>query len=383
MSHLPDRLAAAHAARPWQPRPRDCKPRSRWLAIGDPQTTFAKFLSILARNHLLDEHGYLREDVGLVSIGDHFDFDLRPHDNKSLAEAGRDSTNILRWLADHPSDQVVILLGNHDTARVMELAFESDESFAVARALAKVAMSEEPPGEKTRAFVSAFPRIPTPELAHRDYSSFAVDQRELVQQLLLAGRMRLACLGHHAGQPVLLTHASVAEAQVKELGVAPRAEPLVDALEARLASAVDHVRDAWERQELAALSLEPLHFAGRDGREGGGLLYHRVSKKEPLTGSRAPIAPRRFHPRDLPRRLVQLHGHTGHHKSLEELEGWHDLPPTRGGLRTLSVGESGIVYSAGIQPAREDHATVYMIDIEMNHRDVTDYPLLELEGVVA
>ena len=52
-------------------------------------------------------------------------------------------------------------------------------------------------------------------------------------------------------------------------------------------------------------------------------------------------------------------------------------------MRTLSVGESTVVYDVGVQPAREHHATVYMIDIELNHKEVTDHPLFELEHVVA
>jgi hypothetical protein len=356
----------------------------RWLAIGDPQTTFERFLGVLRGHDLLDEKGSLRAEVGLVSIGDHFDF--QAHDGRSLADTARDGTNILRWLAAHPPEQVVILLGNHDTSRVMELAFESDESFAAARALAAQCKAEDPPAAKNSEFRARFPHIPTPDVAHRDYSAFTVEQRELVEQLLLAGRVRLACLGHHHGKPVLLTHASVTNAQVKELGVEPRAEALALALEARLRTAVAAVRGAWERGELAALDLEPLHFAGQDGREGGALLYHRASQKGDETGDAAPVARRKFHPRELPRGLVQVQGHCGHHKCREHLAQW--LGPSaallaRGGLRTLTVSDAGIVYDAGIAPAREGDATVYFIDIEMNWPTLTDFPLFELEHVVA
>lgn len=381
---LDRRLSDEFLTHAWQPRPADGKRGRRWFAIGDPQTTFANVLRILHGHELLAANGSLREDVGLVSIGDHFDFDFKHH-QKPLADAGRDGANTLRWLAEHPPDQVVILIGNHDAARVMELAYESDESFAAARALSRSCLGEEPSGEKTRAFVAAYPRIATPELADRDYSSFATYQRTLVQQLLLARRMRLACLGYHAGKPVLLTHAGVTNAEVNELGVEPSAEALVNALETRLREAVARVRGPWERNELAALDLGPLHLAGHDGREGGGLLYHRASKNGDVTGSAAPVAPRRFHPQELPIGLVQVHGHTGHHKSLVELDGWHGpsaTKPSRGGLRTLSAGPSRVVYDGGIQPARHDEATVYLIDIEMNHPDVSEYPLFELERVV-
>lgn len=355
-----------------------------WLAVGDPQTTFERFLGVLRRNDLIGEDGSLRAEVGLVSIGDHFDF--QAHDGRSLADTARDGVDILRWLAKHPPEQVVILLGNHDVARVMELAFESDDSFAVARALAAECKSESPPAAKHQTFRDRFPRIPTPDVAHRDYSSFTVEQRALVQELLLAGRARLACHGYHRGKPVLLTHASVTNAEVHHLGVEPRAEAIALALEARLRAAVAAVRGAWERGEPAALNLEPLHYAGRDGREGGALLYHRASQKEDEPGDAAPVARRKFHPRELPRGLVQVQGHCGHHKCREHLADW--LGPAaaardRGGLRTLAVSDASTVYDAGIAPAGDGDATVYFIDIEMNWPTLTDFPLFELEHVVA
>jgi len=138
--------------------------------------------------------------------------------------------------------------------------------------------------------------------------------------------------------------------------------------------------------QLAALDLEPLHFAGRHGHEGGGLLYHRASQKEDETGSSAPLARRKFHPRELPRGLVQVQGHCGHHKCLEHFATW--LGPAaanrdRGGLRTLAAGDSSIVYDAGIIAARDDDATVYFIDIEMNWPTGDDHPLFELESVAS
>lgn len=385
MTNPHERLSKQFEATTWHPRPPDANPRARWFAMGDPQTTFAKVLEILGGHGLLGDDGFLRSEVGLVSIGDHFDFAMP--EGTSLAQAGRDGANILRWLAEHPPDQVVIMIGNHDTARVMELAFETDETFAVARALAIEAVAEDPPGEKTRAFATTHPRLGPPGLAERDFSCFAVYQRDLVQALLLAGRMRLACLGRHAGKPILITHAGVTDAETRELAVAPRADLLVDALEARLHAAVERVGAAWKRKEPAALALEPLHVAAQRGREGGGFLYHRPSNKGDHTGDKAPLAPRRFAPRALPRGLVQVCGHSGHKKSLEELAGSHGPSATlreRGGLRTLSVGEgeSSVVYDSGIAAPRETDATMYFIDIEMNSK-VPDYPLFELESVDA
>ena len=129
----------------WTPRATDGRARRRWFAIGDPQTTFEKVLTILDGHALLDARGMLREDVGLVSIGDHFDF---RSDTLDVAAIGREGMYTLRWFAEHPPDQVVLVMGNHDVARVMELAFETDESFAAARVLAK-AWKNEPAASTT------------------------------------------------------------------------------------------------------------------------------------------------------------------------------------------------------------------------------------------
>ena len=88
----------------------------RTYVIGDPQGPFAKVRDVLARHGLL-VGDRLAGDVVLISIGDHFDYDH--HDPIA---AGQEGLKLLRWLADHEPAQVHILLGNHDAARVMELA---------------------------------------------------------------------------------------------------------------------------------------------------------------------------------------------------------------------------------------------------------------------
>lgn len=340
----------------------------RWFAIGDPQTTFERFRGILGHHGLLDAAGNLRDEVGLVSMGDHFDFDHGKHD-RTLEASGREGTQILSWLAQHAPEQVVILMGNHDVARVMELAFESDASFAEARAMAKSA---------PEAFFDAFPRIPKPDIALRDYASFAVHQRDLVQRLLLERRMLLAAVGYRDGRPLLMTHAGVTTGQIDQLGASSEPRAIADALQRHLAKAVELVAANWRNGELVALDLRPLHVGGTSRQEGGGLLYQRVSRREDASG-------RRFHPHALPRGLAQVWGHTGHHKCKEELEdAWiadDARARPRGGLRTLAVDASGIRYTARVEPAREDAATVYMIDIEMSRPEVTDLPLLELDAV--
>lgn len=336
----------------------------RWFAIGDPQTTFARFEGILRHHDLLDGAGRLRADVGLVSMGDHFDFDFGKND-RTLERAGQEGLQILEWLAGHPPDQVVILMGNHDAARVMELAFESDASFAEARRLAAGAVE---------AFFRAVPHIPTPGITLRDYAVFTVAQRELVQRLLVEGRMRLAVVGYRDGRPMLMTHAGVTTRQTELTD----ARSIADMLGRRLEEALARVAPTWARGEHAALDLRPLHTAGTSGKEGSGLLYHRVSRKADDTG-------RRFHPESLPRGLVQVWGHTGHHKCKEELEeAWlaDDAKAlARGGLRTLSVSDAGVRYTAHIEPPEDGAATVYLIDIEMSRPEVTELPLLELDAI--
>ena len=99
------------------------------------------------------------------------------------------------------------------------------------------------------------------------------------------------------------------------------------------------------------------------------------------------IASRKFDPRSLPRGLVQVCGHSGHHKCVKELATWvRTRPPTRehGGLRTLTVGPaSNVDYAEGIEPARDENATLYLIDIEMSNPKVNGhYPLFELDRIV-
>src|SRR6185503_17057034 len=98
--------------------------------MGDPQAPFDKVLAVLDRHGLL-AGDRLADDVVLVSIGDHFDYD-----HKDPVTARAEGLRLLRWLASHDPAQVHLLLGNHDAARVMELATISDEEFAAARTCA-------------------------------------------------------------------------------------------------------------------------------------------------------------------------------------------------------------------------------------------------------
>src|SRR5262245_51476804 len=155
----------------------------RIFVMGDPQAPFAKVLEVLLWHRALDGDR-LAKDVVLISIGDHFDYDLRdPHN------AAQEGLKLLRWLASHDREQVIILFGNHDAARVMELATIDDARFEAARALAR-AIDDRQRSEAD--YAAAFPELPPHGVIGRDYAAFTSEQRELVMQLLLAGRFRLA-----------------------------------------------------------------------------------------------------------------------------------------------------------------------------------------------
>jgi hypothetical protein len=74
-------------------------------------------LLILAAHGLLADDGTLFDDVRLVSIGDHFDWGPV----RDRARATYDGLRTIAWLSSHPADQVILLAGNHDLARVGEL----------------------------------------------------------------------------------------------------------------------------------------------------------------------------------------------------------------------------------------------------------------------
>ncbi|MBZ0232625.1 MAG: metallophosphoesterase, partial [Deltaproteobacteria bacterium] len=177
---LPERAAAARRA----------------VAIGDPQAHADKLFAVLDHHGLLGDDGRLRDDVQLVSIGDHFDFGTRAQ--ATLDAARVDGPRFLRWLCAHPPAQTTVLVGNHDTARVMELAAVTDARFDAAAALAGelITLKERAPEQARERlrdeYMVSFPEVPTLGIVHRDFSAFTEAQRALVQRELLAGRLRLA-----------------------------------------------------------------------------------------------------------------------------------------------------------------------------------------------
>src|SRR5262249_8976731 len=100
--------------------------RPHRLAVGDPQAPLATFFEILERQGALSTDGRLARDVSLVSMGGHFAWG----GPDGRAAAAEDGLQLLAWLAAPPPDQVTLLVGNHDLARVGELAAFDDARFA-------------------------------------------------------------------------------------------------------------------------------------------------------------------------------------------------------------------------------------------------------------
>ncbi len=340
-------------------------PRSptRTIAIGDPQTSSTRLFSALDHHGLLGDDGWLVPDVRLISMGDHFDYYVPER------EAGRiEGVLVLGWLAAHPREQVTLIAGNHDLARVMELISIDDARFLAAGDMARSIFDgpRDQRAARTAEFRALYPDLATTGYAGRDYNAFTVEQRVLVQRLLLANRFDLAL----AEDDVLFTHAGVTNRELAMLVVAPDAHAIATALQSRFAAAVAAVAGDWRRGIPTPLSLAPLHVFGADGVEGGGLLYHRPADPErPKADAEWEFnayAPRRFDPRTLPA-ITQVCGHTGHSKAWKEMPRWREPGMTgdRGGLRTLSVTGDRVLYRRGIHD--DGDAIVWMIDPEMHY----------------
>jgi hypothetical protein len=375
---------------------------SRTVAIGDLQASAQRIFEVLAWHDLLDEEGRIRGDAQLLSIGDHFDYGTRA--GGQLGQARQHGHDVLAYLAAHHPEQVVILLGNHDVARVMELAAVTDARFDEAAPLAAELMAlraTDPAVYRMRlaGYAARFPELPGPGLVHRDYSAFTSGQRDLVRELLLASRVRLAATARlPAGEAILATHAGVTMREVSLLGVEPIAvAELAAALNRRLEAAVAEVAGPWRAAEPSAplpvpLSLAPLHLPAATGAEGlpdlpegGGLLYHRPSDSERPGADRqweaAPGRPRRFHPRSLPAGVLQVAGHTGHPKCVEELARWAEssMQEEPHGRRSLRVRGDDIRYQIGACRPDAGEAVLYMIDPSLHRaKEATSVELFEL-----
>ncbi len=314
--------------------------------MGDPQAPFDTVLGVLRYHRLLDGDR-LRGDVQLVSMGDHFDFGAPAQ----RAQATADGTRLVEWLASHSADQAVMLLGNHDLARLCELAaFSDDAAFEAAFAQADAAYRH---GGDEAAFRARYPHVPDAESIARDFSCFEVKQRALVQQLMNEGRFKVA----HAHGELLLVHAGVTQADFTRIGAAPQS-----AQEAASA--------------LNAADLKLLHQPGSAATGSGrGVFFHRPAvphDSADFTG----LLRRRFDPRELPPQFSQAIGHIRDKKCHELLGAWvRDSAPMDGPIRSLNIDGEAVRYARGTSP----DARLYFLDGGMAHTAPENYELFDLD----
>ncbi len=337
------------------------------VALGDPQAPFATVLEVLDRARLLGDRGLLRDDVHLTSIGDHFDWG--PVSERERATA--DAVALLSWFAAHPPERLTLLLGNHDLARVGELAhFADDEAFFAARARADAIYRRGNVDLAAQtAFLETYPFLPDVECVARDFSGFATEQRRLVEELLRTRRFRLAA--HHQG--LLLVHAGLTVDDLNAVGApTDSAQGAADALNAFL----DERVEAWTG---GALDLRPLHQPGSaKTRWGRGALFHRPADPTLADADDLEGPPRRrYDPRRLPPGFTQVVGHIRDKKCRELMPAWSE--PTAAGdgpLRSLSVEGDRVRYVAGVAA----DARLIFIDGGLLHTSAERYQLLDLDA---
>ena len=339
----------------------------------DPQAPLDTFLGALARRDLLGPDGMLRSEVLLVSAGDHFDWGSRSERH----QAADDALALLAWLAAHPPDHVVILLGNHDLGRVGELSHLDQAQFEAAREMASAAYyAPQRDQEAEAAFLARYPMFPTAECAARDFSGFRVEQRDLVADLLRFGRFQV---GFAAAPDLLLHHAGITHLELEQLGVPPsdrhRAEIVAEALNRALSAAV-------LRNEHTPLGIPGLHEPGDAATgEGGGSFYHRPA--DPETGPPEEFhgpRRRRYDPRHLPAGLTQCIGHIRDGKCRFLMPSWSDGAPAQDGLlRTLHTDGRAVSYRRGVHASAPGQAALWFLDAGMQHVSADRVPMLDLD----
>lgn len=353
----------------------DGRPRTVAVAVGDPQAPLERFLTILDAHRLLGAEGRLRPEIQLISVGDHFDFGRAGEEAAASASAVR----LLGWLAAHPPDQVVLVAGNHDLARVGELATFDDATFARARADALLAYRDgEADADEEAAFLVRWPEVPSVEVVARDFGSFRAEQRVLVERLLRSGRLHLA---YARDDRALVLHAGVTTEDLATVGV--RAGDGARAIAAALDAVAAAALSGWTGGRLA---IPGLHRPGSAAEgEGRGILYQRPADPRPGDDEGLFAGPlrRRFDPRALPPGLTQISGHTRDTKSRALLARWVEGPPVEeGALRHLITGPARTRYAAGLPPdtvsIADGSAAMIFIDGGMNHTAVEHYRLLDL-----
>lgn len=338
------------------------RPRARWVAMGDPQASLEQVMGVLDAHHLLGADGMLLPTVGLVSLGDHFDWGTAADAERAAA----DGVALFSWLLAHAPDHVCLIAGNHDLGRVGELASFDDATFAAVRARARVAYDAKD-AELEQALLRDYPALPTSELAARDFAAFCMKQKQLVEQALFAGRLVAAKAW---GDRVLLLHAGITRDELDVLGVGDEDRASAPEIAAALNAALHDVRTR------RPLRLPGLHEPGSAAHgEGGGMFYHR-----PTSGF-VPGGPtrRRFDPRTVPAGLTQVIGHIGDEQCRKLMPDWTSGEPASGKLRTLIVEERPS-YRAGVH---EGDTRILFTDGGMSRVPTGSYELLDLDRMIA
>lgn len=312
---------------------------SNVIVLGDPQASLACLFAHLDAQQVLTEDGWLRPDVGLICVGDYFDFAAEDSD-----DAGYQGAQFLAWLAAHDSAQTTLLMGNHDVERVMSFADCTSERYRESQAACRKMLLLQTP-EARRAFredwVAAHSDHP-PMVAAHDYRSFVPAQSDMMRRLLLQGRMTLATTAMDAsGRTILITHAGVTRRELDLMGAS--ANPLDCALRLNrfLAEAVDRVRSAWTALRHQPLDLSPLYHGWEHHRPNGGLLIHRPDGRsgtlthEQTLGLDAPRAPRSVPPAEF--LIPDIHQVVGHTVATSRLVRWLN-PAVSAEAQAASVG---------------------------------------------
>ena len=344
------------------------------VAMGDPQAPLPRVLEILDRHDLLGDDGRVHPRAGLVSMGDHFDWGA-PSERAFAAESG---FALLAWLSAHPADQVSILVGNHDLARVGELAAYDDARFAEARAealaLRRIPMHQPGRAERRHAFLTVHASLPSVGVAVRDLSTFEARQRALVEALLRAGRLRAAIA---VADDFLLIHAGVTPEDLEAAafdGDPAHAGQVANFIQGAFSDAIA----AWDGE--TPFGLPPLYRPGSYSEgESRGIFVQRPA--DPAVGE-LPLFEgpprRRFDPRILAPGLTQATGHIRDSKCHDLMPVWSDYGKAFDGpLRHLWTDGRRVRYRRGAPPD-ESGALLLFTDGGMNHADPAQYELLDL-----
>jgi hypothetical protein len=346
------------------------------LAVGDPQAPVAKLFEVLDHYELLSEDGWLKPDVRLVSVGDHFDFGSL----EDRPEAQRSGLNILAWLAAHSASQVLLLIGNHDLARVGELIHFEDATFDAASAQASDLYAQRQHLTRPQwrlleaSFIQQWPDLPSIEVAARDLSAYRSTQRDLVRALLISRRFRLA----FAAPDALVCHAGVTQSTLLQVGLAAQEMASPQLTAEALNAALDQAVDDWDG--TSPFEIEHLHRPGSGPRgEGVGILLHRPAHPAVVAAEVDTDTARRYDPRDIPAGLTQVVGHIRDAKCRELLGPWvSDRRGPEGQLRSLLASRDSVSYARGVANTTQECARMIFVDGGLRSTPAAAYELIDL-----